>query len=62
MSRARLVSMVVALAATLVLASGVQASQSQPVSITVFTSFNGTDPFSATGGVVCATGTVSNAW
>jgi hypothetical protein len=53
----------VALAATLVLATGVQATPGTAVTITSLTSTSGTgDPFSSTGGVVCASGTVSNAW
>jgi len=60
MSRARLVSLMVALAATLALATGAQASQPQPVTITVLTSGSGSDPFSSTGGVICANGTVSD--
>jgi hypothetical protein len=62
MSRPRLVSTVVVLAAALVLTANVQASQSQPVTITVLTTQAGTDAFTATGGVVCSSGTVSNAW
>jgi hypothetical protein len=62
MSRSRLVSMFVALAATLIFATGAQASPSQATTISVVTSFNGSDPFTATGGVVCATGTVSNSY
>lgn len=63
MVRPRNVSIVVALAATLVLATGAQASQSQSVTISVVTTFDGAgDPFAASGGVVCETGSVSNAW
>jgi hypothetical protein len=62
MSRARLIATFVAMVATLVLATGVQASQSTAVTITVLTGDTGTDTFTATGGVVCSTGTVTLAW
>jgi len=54
--------MFVAVAAMLILATGAQASTSQATTISVVTSISGSgDPFTATGGVVCASGTVSNA-
>jgi hypothetical protein len=60
MSRPRLIPLFAALAATLILATGADASQSRPVTITVLTTVEGNDPFVATGGVVCSTGEVSN--
>ena len=51
-----------ALTATVLLAGSALASAPQPITITVVTGMEGSsDPFDATGGVVCAEGVVGNA-
>jgi len=61
MKRLRIGPALLAMCATLLLASGASASQSEPVTITVLTEIAGFEvPFEATGGVVCAEGMVSN--
>ena len=58
----RIVAMLVASVAALVMAGAVSASQPQAVEITAFTHIDGfEDPFDATGGVICSHGKVSNA-
>ena len=59
MTRSRSGGVLLALAATLALAPSALASQSEPVTITVLTQGD-VNPFDATGGVVCESGTVSN--
>jgi len=57
----RIGAMLMASVAMLAMAGAVSASQPQDVEITVVTHVDGfEDPFEATGGVVCAEGTVSN--
>lgn len=50
---------VAAIAATLAMPAGAAATQPEPVTITVETQLGVENTFSATGGLVCATGTVS---
>ena len=58
-----MVGVLVGLLATLVLATSVSAASPGPVTISVVTHTEGSqDQFVSTGGVVCATGDVSNAW
>lgn len=51
----------VGLVATLAIVTNVYATTPQPVTITVDTHFDGVDSFVSTGGLICATGQVSNA-
>jgi hypothetical protein len=61
MRAGRITATLVAGLAVIAMAGGVSAAQPQAVEITVVTHIDGfEDPFDATGGVVCATGTVSN--
>jgi hypothetical protein len=62
MKRSRIGGMLIGLAATLALATGVYATSPEPVTITVETGPTGVgDPFVTTGGILCAAGEVSNA-
>ena len=61
MNRLRIAAATAAILATLGTAATASAAPPQAVSITVLTQVEGSgDQFAATGGVVCATGTVSN--
>jgi hypothetical protein len=63
MSGLRLVTLIFVVVAALGLPAGALASPPQPVSITNALTFEDPDsPFSTTGGVVCATGTVSTSF
>ena len=60
MRAVRIGAAIMAIAVMLAMPGGASAGQPQPVTITVLTQFDSFDnPFEATGGVICAAGTVS---
>ena len=60
MRRIRLRMALAGAIAALMIAAPVAASQPAPVAISVHTDFDGSAPFDATGGLICASGTVND--